>query len=110
MFRTYIKTTETNRTVTKQTETNQNNPKFSEKHPNILSFKLFELVFCLFRFIRNMETLCFGIEAKQPKQTVLKQTEKNRNKRFVSDSAETTFGGFEWKLVLKDTLGFYMAF
>jgi hypothetical protein len=24
-----------------------------------------------------METLCFGIEAKQPKQTVSKQTEKN---------------------------------
>ncbi len=29
---------------------------------------------------RNIETLCFGIEAKQPKQTVLKQTRKNRKK------------------------------
>jgi hypothetical protein len=31
VFRTYIQTTETNRTVSKQTETNRNNPKFSEK-------------------------------------------------------------------------------
>ncbi len=76
----------------------------------MLSFKLFGLVFCLFQLIRNIKTLCFGIEAKQPKQTVLKQTEKNRNKRFVSDSAKTSFDGFEWKLVSKDTLGFYMAF
>ncbi len=30
----------------------------------------------MFRFNRNIETLCFGIEAKQPKQTVSKQTEK----------------------------------
>jgi hypothetical protein len=119
----------------------------------------------LFRFNRNIETLCFGIEAKQPKKTVSKQTEKkekkrkkqkkrknrenpkysvknsnlcsqsncfgwssvcfgsietsklsvsvwnrnNRNKRFVLDSAETSFGSsfgcFESKLVSKDTLG-----
>jgi hypothetical protein len=45
------------------------NPKLFEKYPNILSFKLFGWVFCLFRFNRNIETLCFGIEAKQPKQT-----------------------------------------
>ncbi len=32
----------------------------------------------MFQFNRNIETLCFGIEAKQPKQTVSKQTEKNR--------------------------------
>ncbi len=55
--------------------------------------ELFRLVFCLFRFNRNIETLCFGIEAKQ---------------RFVSDSAETSFGCsfgcFESKLVSKDTL------
>jgi hypothetical protein len=31
--------------------------------------KLFQLVFCLFWFNRNSETLCFGIEVKQPKQT-----------------------------------------
>jgi hypothetical protein len=33
------------------------------------AIKLFWLVFCLFRFNQNIETLCFGIEAKQPKQT-----------------------------------------
>ncbi len=32
-----------------------------------------------FRFNQNIETLCFGIEAKQPKQTVLKETKKKRN-------------------------------
>ncbi len=61
----------------------------------MLPIKLFQLVFCLFRFNRNIETLCFGIEAKQPK-------------RFVSDSAGTSFGSsfgcFESKLVSKDTL------
>jgi hypothetical protein len=31
-------------------------------------------------FNRNIETLCFGIEAKQPKETVLKQTKKNEKK------------------------------
>jgi hypothetical protein len=31
----------------------------------MLPIKLFQLVFCLFRFNRNIETLCFGIEAKQ---------------------------------------------
>jgi hypothetical protein len=157
------------------TEINRNKPKISEKYPNILSFKLFGWVFCLFLFNRNIETLCFGIEAKQPKLTVLKQTEKtektgkklkteekneknerknkqnrentkfpvknskicflsnwfswfsvcfgsietsklfvsvlkrnNRNKRVVSDSAETSFcssfGSLESKLVSKDTL------
>ena len=44
---------------------------------NMLPIKLFRLAFCLFRFNRNIENLCFGIEAKQPKQTVSKQTEKN---------------------------------
>ncbi len=69
VFLTYIETTETNRTVLKQTETNQNNPKFSEKYQNLFSIKLFRLVFCSFWFNRNIETLCFGIEAKKPKQT-----------------------------------------
>jgi hypothetical protein len=44
----------------------------------MLPFKLFRLVSCLFRFNQNIETLCFGIEAKQPKQTVSKQTEKTK--------------------------------
>ena len=81
MFRNYIETTETNRTVSQQTEINQNNPKFSKKYPNILYFELFGWVFCLFRFNQNIETLCFGIEAKQPEHTVLKQTEKKRKNR-----------------------------
>jgi hypothetical protein len=34
----------------------------------------------LFWFNQNIETLCFGIEAKQPKQTVSKQTEKKTKK------------------------------
>jgi len=75
VFRTYIETTEQNCFVT-----NRNNPKFSEKYPNILSFKLFGWVFCLFRFNRNIKTLCFSIKAKQLKQTVSKQTEKNKKK------------------------------
>ncbi len=62
----------------------------------MLPIKLFQLLFCLFRFNQNTETLCCGIEPKQPKC-------------FVSDSAETSFGSsfdcFESKLVSKDTLG-----
>jgi hypothetical protein len=62
----------------------------------MLPIKLFRLVFCLFRFNRNIETLFFGIAAKQTKQT------------FVLESAETSFGFifvfFETKLVSKDTL------
>jgi hypothetical protein len=58
----------------------------------MLPIKLFRLVFCLFQFNRNIETLCF---------TVWKRN--NRNKRFVSDSFETSFGSsfgcFESKLV-----------
>jgi hypothetical protein len=34
----------------------------------MLSMKLFGLVFCLFWFNQNTETLCFGIEVKQQKQ------------------------------------------
>jgi hypothetical protein len=79
VFQTYIETTETNRSVSYQTETNRNNPKFSKKYPYILSFNLFGWVFCL-RFNRNIETFFFGKEAKQPKQTVSKQTEKNKKK------------------------------
>ncbi len=39
VFRTYIETTETNRTVSNETENNRNNPKFSEKYQNMLSIK-----------------------------------------------------------------------
>ncbi len=66
-------------------ETNRKNPKFSEKYQYLLSIKLFRLVFCLFRFNWNIETLCFGIKPKQPKQTVLKQTKTNRNNPKYSE-------------------------
>ncbi len=36
--------------------------------PISVCFGLFRLIFYLFRFNRNTETCCFGIEAKQPKQ------------------------------------------
>jgi hypothetical protein len=54
--------------ILKQTETNRNNPKFSEKYQNMISIKLFRLLVCLFWFNQNTETLCFGVEPKQPKQ------------------------------------------
>ncbi len=54
-------------------EASRNNPKFSEKYLNMLSIKLFWLVFCLFRFNRNIETLCFGIEPKQPNKLFWKK-------------------------------------
>jgi hypothetical protein len=71
---------ETNRKKPKKNRKKRKNPKFSVKIANYAPYQLFWLVFCLYRFNRNIETLCFGIEAKQ------------RNKRFVSDSAETSFG------------------
>ncbi len=71
-------------------ETNRNNAKFHEKYPNILSFKLFGWVFCLLRFNPNIETLCFGIEAKQPKQTVSKQKEKKNKKTKKSKKTKKT--------------------
>ena len=77
----------------KQTGKTQN---FLKKYQNKLLIILFRLLFCLFRFNGNTETLCLGIEAKQPKQM------------FCSDSAKTSFsssfGCFESKLVSKDTL------
>jgi hypothetical protein len=63
----------------------------------MLPIKLFRLV-----------SVCFGsIEKSKLSISVLKRN--NRNKRFVSDSAETSFGSsfgcFEPKLFSKDTLG-----
>jgi hypothetical protein len=62
---------------TKQTfKTNQNTLKktlrFQKKYQNMISIKLFWLLLCFFRFSRNTESLCLGIEAKQAKQA--KQT------------------------------------
>jgi hypothetical protein len=53
----------------------------------MLSIKLFWLVFCLFRFNRNTETLCFGIGAKQPKQNCFKT---NHNKPKQTEKTKTT--------------------
>jgi hypothetical protein len=58
-------------------KTNQNKPKkknettlnFMKKFQNMVSTTLFRLFSCLFRFNQNTETLCFGREPKQPKQT-----------------------------------------
>jgi hypothetical protein len=63
----------------------------------MLPIKLFRVLFCLFWFNRNTETLCFDKKkAKQPKQT------------FCFGSAKTSFGSsfgcFESKIVSKDTL------
>jgi hypothetical protein len=68
VFLTNIETTETNRTVSKQTET-------------ILNFhnenKICSLSNCFGWYSENNG---FGIEAKQPKQIISKQTKTNRNK------------------------------
>jgi hypothetical protein len=52
-------------------------------------------------------SVCFG-SIETPKLSVSVQKRNNRNKHFVSDSAETSFGSsfgcFESKLVSKDTL------
>ncbi len=107
LFRYRSETTE--QTVSKQTEKtgknrkkrkNRKNPKFPKKYQNMLPIKLFRLVFCFFRFNRNIKTLCFGIE--------LNIEAKHRSKHFVTDNAETSFsssfGCFESKLVSKDNL------
>ncbi len=73
LFRYRSETTKTN-----YFKTNQNKPKQTGKTLNFLKkiskyapVKLFRLVFCLFRFNRNMETLCFGVEAKPFETNVL---------------------------------------
>jgi hypothetical protein len=42
-------------------EKKRNNPKFSEKYQNMLSFKLFPLVFCMFWFNRNISKLSVSV-------------------------------------------------
>ncbi len=74
------KTTETNSYKTNPNKPKQ--PKILWKNTKIFSPSYCFGCFCLFRFNRNTETLCFGIEPKQPIQT------------FVSDSAETSFGSW----------------
>jgi hypothetical protein len=57
----------------------------------MLSIKLFLLVFCLFRSKGNIETLCFSIEAKQPKQTETKQNKSKRPKIFLKNTKICSF-------------------
>ncbi len=80
----------------KKRKKRKNSEKSWKKWQNMLPIKLFRLV-----------SVCFGsIETSKLSVSVLKR--KNRNKRFVSDSAETSFGSsfgcFEPKLFSKDTL------
>jgi hypothetical protein len=56
-------------TVSKQKDLAETTLNFLKKYQNMLSIKLFRLLFCLFWFYRNTETLCFGLELKQRKQT-----------------------------------------
>jgi hypothetical protein len=93
VFRTYIETTETNRTVSKQTETTLNFLK---------NTKASSLSNCF-----GWSSVCFGsIETSKLAVSVKKRN--NRNKHFASDSAETSFGSsfccFESELVTKDNL------
>jgi hypothetical protein len=80
VFQTYIETFKTNRTVSKQTEATLNFQK---------NTKICSLSNCFgwssVRFgskkskQRNSLFCCFGIEAKQPKETISKQTETTQN-------------------------------
>jgi hypothetical protein len=69
--------------VPKQTELFRKKPKQTKTALNFLkNTQICSLSNCLgWSFVcwfnQNIETLCFGIEEKQPKQTVSKQTEKN---------------------------------
>ncbi len=79
---------------------------------NKVNIKKVQIFFILLSFLFvsvcfGWSSVCFGsIETPKLAVSVLKQN--NRNKRFVSDSAETSFGSsfgcFESKLVSKDTL------
>jgi hypothetical protein len=64
----------------KQTDLFRNKPKQTETTLNFWkNFQIYSLLNCLGGSsvcFGSIETLCFGIEAKQPKQTVSKQTEK----------------------------------
>ncbi len=64
------KQTDLFRNKPKQTETTQNFLKNSQIYSLLNYLGVFSVCF------GSIETLCFGIEAKQPKQNVSKQTEK----------------------------------
>ncbi len=98
------KQTVAKQTVLKQTEKNEKNRK-NRKNPKISvkNSKVCSLSNCF-----GWSSVCFG-SIEKSKLSVSVQKRNNRNKRFVSDSAEisfgSTFGCFESKLVSKDTLG-----
>ena len=81
VFQTFIETTETKELFHNKPKQKRNNPKFSEKYPNILSFKLFGWVFCLFRINQNSLFRYRSETTVTPKQTVSKQTETTLNFR-----------------------------
>jgi hypothetical protein len=66
--------------IPKQTDLFRNKPKQTETTLNFWkNFQIYSLLNCLGGSsvcFGSIGTLCFGIEAKQPKQTVSKQTEK----------------------------------
>ena len=69
----------------KQTDLFRNKPKQTETTLNFWkNFQIYSLLNCLGGSsvcFGSIETLCFGIEAKQPKQTVSKQTEKSKKRK-----------------------------
>jgi hypothetical protein len=65
--------------VSVQSKQTQNNLIFSEKIPKYALYQTVTVGLLLVSFNRNIKTLCFGIETKQPKQTVSKQTKTNQN-------------------------------
>jgi hypothetical protein len=74
----------------------------SRRPSSIHGFQLVSVCFGLFRFISVYSGLFRFNRNKKLAVSLWKRN--NRNKRFVSDSAETSFGCFESKLVSKDTL------
>jgi hypothetical protein len=69
----------------KQTDLFRNKPKQTETTLNFWkNFQIYSLLNCLGGSsvcFGSIETLCFGIEAKQPKQTVSKQTKKPEKRK-----------------------------
>jgi hypothetical protein len=74
-----METTKTNRTVSKQTETT---PNFLKNTKICTLSNCFGWSSVCFGSI-NIETLCFGIEVKQSRQTISKQTKTNWKKTKI---------------------------
>jgi hypothetical protein len=78
----------------KQTDLFRNKPKQTETTLNFWkNLQIYSLLNCLggsFVCFGSIETLCFGIEAKQPKQTVSKQTVSKQTVSKQTEKAEKT--------------------